>query len=466
MKGIYIQSSKDNIYFYNDDTGYIQLIEDPKEYEQDILWSENAIPSTKVVTASKLKEAMAKNISFYQLIIETSTKCNMRCKYCVYGEHYNNKRSHGRENMTFAVAKKAIDYYLVLVQQSRELNPLKKPAIAFYGGEPLTNYQLIKEVVEYIEQKYPSQKIDYQITTNGTLLSEEVQDFLYKHKFIIQVSLDGDKTNHDRNRVFENGLGTFDLIHSNIINFVSRYPDHKKIHISACCDYNTDLYAVHKFFRDLPVHLTSLSLVESRDTTYYSLFTEEVRDEYFSKLHFMSRLFESNLSTGQVEENLRGVLMPLVALPFHIFQHHSVSAKDEEGLIPYSGTCMPGDRIYVDVHGDFCICEKINSSFKIGDINHGLDTKQIAHIINRYNEELKKCSNCPISRVCSVCYAKLCKGEEMCLDDEFCHKEIANYTKLITRYINFMEQYPRAFRTFLGEIKGALKVTNNPLEEC
>ena len=75
-------------------------------------------------------------------------------------------------------------------------------------------FDLIKEVVEYVEQKDLNSR--FYITTNGLLLNEEVADFISRHKFTVTFSLDGFKENHDRNRVTTGGKPTFDIVVSKI----------------------------------------------------------------------------------------------------------------------------------------------------------------------------------------------------------------------------------------------------------
>lgn len=76
--------------------------------------------------------------------------CNFRCKYCVYSNLYEFERDYSSNQMDFNIAKKAIDYYFMLLQEGERYNPLRKPVVGFYGGEPLLNFKLIKKCVIYI----------------------------------------------------------------------------------------------------------------------------------------------------------------------------------------------------------------------------------------------------------------------------------------------------------------------------
>ena len=88
----------------------------------------------------------------------------------------------------------------------------------FMGGEPLLEFELIKKCVSYILQRKGDKKILFTMTTNGTLMTEDVIEFLVKYEFNLMISLDGDKKSHDINRRFKTGKGSFDIILENLSN--------------------------------------------------------------------------------------------------------------------------------------------------------------------------------------------------------------------------------------------------------
>lgn len=144
-----------------------------------------------------------------QLTLQVTQQCNLRCEYCAYSGMYEN-RVHSNKKMTFETAKKAIDFF---IEHSRETKQL---SFGFYGGEPLLMFPLIKQCMEYIEDSIEGKEILYSITTNGTLLNDEIVDFFAEHNVFLSISLDGAKKDHDRHRKFVSGEGSFDLIMNNI----------------------------------------------------------------------------------------------------------------------------------------------------------------------------------------------------------------------------------------------------------
>lgn len=130
-------------------------------------------------------------------------ECNLKCKYC-YGDggEYNDKGKMKKE-----VALQAVDFLI-------DETDCDNLSIAFLGGEPLLNFNLIKEVVKYCKMLEidKGKKFTYSITTNGTLINREIEKFLEDNHFTIQISLDGLKDKHNKNRFFENGKGTYDIV--------------------------------------------------------------------------------------------------------------------------------------------------------------------------------------------------------------------------------------------------------------
>lgn len=227
----------------------------------------------------KFTEDKIKNLIYteglQQLILEVTSACNLRCKYCIFSGNYNIMRTHNTISMDFATAKKAIDMYLEMFQTGQDFNPDRTPTIAFYGGEPLLNYKLIKECIEYIERKYRNLKVRYTTTTNGTLLTDEIIHFFKKYDVNILVSLDGPEEEHDRNRVYANGKGTFKDIYRNIEKLNDTFQ--RPVFTLSVYDYNSDIESISNFYNSSLHKVVCLNtvMVKSIGTNYYNQFSRE-----------------------------------------------------------------------------------------------------------------------------------------------------------------------------------------------
>mgnify|MGYP004654692629 FL=1 len=139
------------------------------------------------------------------LCLHIAHDCNLACQYCFAEEG----EYHGRRAlMSFEVGKKALDF---LVHNSGNRINLE---VDFFGGEPLMNWEVVKQLVAYgrsLEEPF-HKKIRFTLTTNGILLNDEIQEFLNKEMSNVVLSIDGRKEVHDRMRPFRGGQGSYDVI--------------------------------------------------------------------------------------------------------------------------------------------------------------------------------------------------------------------------------------------------------------
>lgn len=126
--------------------------------------------------------------------------CNLRCRYC-----YVPKKP---RRLAPKVGREAVDFMLAAPPS------IKKVSICFFGGEPLLEFETLKALVDYGEQrsKEVDKPISFSMTTNGTLVSDEVFDFLVGHKIRVNLSCDGGQKTQNANRKMVNGNGSFDLV--------------------------------------------------------------------------------------------------------------------------------------------------------------------------------------------------------------------------------------------------------------
>ena len=139
------------------------------------------------------------------LCLHIAHDCNLACRYCFAEEG----EYHGRRAlMSYETGKKALDF---LMEHSGNRKNLE---VDFFGGEPLLNWQVVKDLVAYGRQqeKLHNKKFRFTLTTNGVLLNDEVQEFVNREMSNVVLSIDGRKEVHDRMRPFRSGKGSYDLI--------------------------------------------------------------------------------------------------------------------------------------------------------------------------------------------------------------------------------------------------------------
>lgn len=139
------------------------------------------------------------------LCLHIAHDCNLACQYCFAEEG----EYHGRRAlMSFEVGKRALDFLIANSGSRRNLE------VDFFGGEPLMNWEVVRQLVEYgrAQEKIHDKRFRFTLTTNGVLLNDEIMEFCNQEMSNVVLSLDGRKEVNDRMRPFRNGKGSYDLI--------------------------------------------------------------------------------------------------------------------------------------------------------------------------------------------------------------------------------------------------------------
>ena len=139
------------------------------------------------------------------LCLHIAHDCNLACRYCFAEEG----EYHGRRAlMSFEVGKAALDFLIANSGKRRNLE------VDFFGGEPLMNFDVVKQLVSYgrEQEKLHDKKFRFTLTTNGVLLNDEVMEFANREMSNVVLSIDGRQEIHDKMRPFRNGKGSYELV--------------------------------------------------------------------------------------------------------------------------------------------------------------------------------------------------------------------------------------------------------------
>jgi len=146
-----------------------------------------------------------------RLVILITNKCNMNCKYCIAN------RGVYKTNIKNELPN--LDEIKKLLHLLLDSYPDGIETIQFFGGEPLLEIGYLEELIICINEVFKNKKMvlpKFSIVTNGTLLSEKTNNFFIQNNIFVTISLDGLQSNHDKNRIFYDNTGTYNLIHRNI----------------------------------------------------------------------------------------------------------------------------------------------------------------------------------------------------------------------------------------------------------
>ncbi|NLO41592.1 MAG: thioether cross-link-forming SCIFF peptide maturase [Bacteroidales bacterium] len=315
------------------------------------------------------------------LCLHVSHDCNLRCEYCFASEgDYNS----GRKLMSKTVALKAVDY---LVQNSRNRRNIE---IDFFGGEPLLNFDVVKETIGYGKhlEKTTNKHFYFTITTNGTLLNKEKIDFINENMDNVVISIDGRKTIHDAVRHDMIGRGSYDVVVPLAKELVAKR-NGKSYFIRGTFTAN------NKDFTNDVMHLADIGFKEvsvepvvgSGNDLYFKEYDiPEILKEYENlALQYIERLYD--------ERRFR-------------FYHFNIDLYDGPCLFKRVTACGAGhEYLAVSPEGDLYPCHQFvgQDNFIIGNLFTGIRNHKIC-------DEFKKSSILKKNK-CRDCWAKLfCSG--------------------------------------------------------
>ena len=345
-------------------------------------------------------------------ILGITEQCNLRCTYCCYSGEYASNRSHSSHSMT----REDIDDILQFIIKMSSKRPLR---IAFYGGEPLTQYGLIQYAIEQGEKIFGNQ-VTFSITTNATLLSKEKVEWLICHKVKLEISIDGTTTFHDRFRVDHAGHGSFSLMYQAISYIASLHPEYMtNVKLLMTLPSVESLPAIAKEWHDnsvlsqiAPSHISGLSPNFAKGVMKRSY--EELRPQFLQLLDIYEQHQDWLVLKSYFDECIA-----------YWKDRPIVDAGDS---VPMS-TCMPrNNKLFIDAHNKIAVCEKISDLFRIGSVKDGIDWgKANEHVRSYYNQRVHRCVHCPAIRMCDLCLTAIeFKPEQW---DVLCHNERA-YARL------------------------------------
>lgn len=379
------------------------------------------------------REILAKRIqNLPQLIFEVSANCNLRCTYCVYNGNYFNQRRLAPNNLDFETARKGID---TVYSHIKDRNP-REFALSFYGGEPLLNVGTIRQIIDYSRERFPGWDLHYNMTTNLTLLDEHTLDMLIKNNISLLVSLDGDKENHDAKRLDIKGKGTFDTIIKNLERIRERDTDYFRRKVGFSAVYSMDLplenmirfFSDHQVLRDKRVRFNTVNTYNTNYYTHHPYDRDGFRSEFKTELNrILDKVREGRKLSG-LESHLYTTLIETGT---------SLKIRSYSVL---GGACMFDDRLYLDSSGQFHICEKMNNTFSIGNVDNGFDFVRMEAVVKDFAAVVKKhCLDCSIRYLCKRCYVTFGGDGVFEINPEFCRNQKESIVRKLEQYILWME---------------------------
>ena len=331
--------------------------------------------------------------------------------------------------------------------------------ISFYGGEPLINFNFIKEIVEYVETRLdcPRRKFLFSMTTNAILL-HRYMDYLVKHNFHILVSLDGNEKNHSY-RLDHYGNSSFKRVVQNVDLLREKYPDFfdKNINFNSVFHNRSTVEEVYRFFKDRYNKIPTIS----------ELNNSGIRLDKIEEFNLTYRNTEESLHQSEhyeeIEKDMFIGTSSYKSLALYLHQYSGNYYRDYTDLlfnkehIKYipTGTCLPfSKKMFVTVNGKILPCERIGHQFGLGQVleNHvELNPVEIAKKYNEYYNKMRaQCSHCRNQSSCVQCmfYLKDINKNPVCYG--FMNDAMMEQFK--QQQLQFMRKHPGVYREIMEKV--------------
>lgn len=324
------------------------------------------------------KIAIEKNKEVINLVVNVSHNCNLRCKYCFASTgNYNG----ARDLMTQEMADKTLEWFLKQAKESKILN------LNLFGGEPLTNIPLVKYIVERCKvlEKEFDKKIYLNISTNGTILDDELLQLIKENDIGLQISIDGDKEIHDANRPAANGKSSYDMLEKNVKTLIGAVDNAGLIPRATIAKGITDLpRVVNHMLNDL--HFKCVAFTPALGSHEETSYCKEDLNEYFNKYDEIVETFLEKLRNGE-EYNV---------YPF-VTEVDAVS----KGIKRIYGCGSGLGFASVDIKGNIYPCMRFigNEEYIIGTVETGFNEKR-EMFFNRTVYNRKNCKKCWARHLC------------------------------------------------------------------
>ncbi len=337
-------------------------------------------PDTFEPIAGKLKEKTAGVVK--ALCLHIAHTCNLNCSYCFASQG----KYHGdRAVMSFEVGKQALDFLVANSGTRRNLE------VDFFGGEPLMNFQVVKDLVAYARsiEKEKGKNFRFTLTTNGLLIDDDVIDFANRECSNVVLSLDGRKEVHDRYRVDYAGNGSWEKIVPKFQKLVKAREGKNYYMRGTFTHANPDFLEDIKVMLSLGFRELSMEPVVAAEGDPAAL-TEDDMKIVMEQYEKLAELMIRRRKEGD---------------PF-TFYHYMIDLTGGPCIYKRISGCGSGtEYMAVTPWGDLYPCHQFvgEEKFKLGDIWKGVDNTAV-------QDDFMAC-NVYAREECRTCWARLyCSG--------------------------------------------------------
>ncbi len=384
-----------------------------------------------------------------QITFEVTERCNMNCKYCGYGHFYKVYGNRKENDLSISKAQRFLNFMTRYWNSTLNTSYGKTVYISFYGGEPLLDFNFIKEIARFVKTiNLFYNQVQFSMTTNALLL-EKHMDFLVENRFNLLISLDGDEKNNGY-RVYKNGEPAFKDILKNINALKDHYPDYfrEKVNFNAVLHDKNSVSEIHSYFKEVfdktprIGELKNIGVKTAKQRDFMNIYTA-----------INESLYNENTDSSAIRREMFIKLPEIQNLSNFLSQYSGFIFEDYKQLSSYTsykkhtptGACMPfSKKIFVAVTGKLLPCESIIRRFTLGKVTDkkvDMDFNRIARQYNAYFEKIShRCNLCYNKEACVACIFNL-MGQD---DNPFCNywMDYTCFSKYLSRTLDYFEKEP------------------------
>ena len=354
------------------------------------LMGAQAIRTVQAPVARPAAPGPRRRIPLTTLVLNVTSKCNLSCKYCYeYGEDRLVEPATKPRFMSEETARESVDFMFA------EAGDAPKVHLTFFGGETLLNFKVLRFAMSYAREKAASlgKEVDASLTTNATLLRDEIIDWMVEHNVGVTVSMDGAREQQDANRVFANGMGSYDSVIPRVKELLRR---HRRRPIGARVTLTKGNLKVREIYQHLKHEVGFYEVGFAPVTTSWQR-DYAIQDDGFEH---MLQEFQA-LARDYLATSLEG--------RHHGFSNVRDTIEEIHKGVAKAYPCGAGlGLLGVATDGDVSLCHRFagSDSHKLGTVRDGVDHgRQDEYLRSHHIDNKTDCRTCWARSLCAGgCY--------------------------------------------------------------
>ncbi len=308
-----------------------------------------------------------------KVTLSLTHECNLSCKYC-----YGGKKDY--RSMSFETAKKITDYIFEITPDGQKIE------FNFFGGEPLLQFDLLQRVVEYIRKKASAadNTVSLGITSNGTLLTSEILNYLKNEGITLSISIDGPEHIHNLNRRFSNGRSSFETVEDGLKLAVDL---HDLLQVNAVFSPETVgfLEEIVNYFTDIGVNVIHLN--PNISSSWENITFDTLLDSYMriASVYINSYSEDREMAVNLIDSKI----IILIKGGYELIDICGMG-KTEWGFST-TGNAYPCERL---------IGEDDGKTLCLGNIHSGIEVTKQCTLLKEKGNRNEECIDCELKKYC------------------------------------------------------------------